>query len=82
MAINFIGGRWSEPTLIKLASGFEQGTRVRHAPRYLPSLGVRDFIARDTNAGKGSATTAAARAHTGKRTRTAPSKSQQKLSGL
>jgi amidase len=82
VGINFIGGRFTEPTLIKLAHGFEQGTGVRHAPRYLPSLGVRDVIARHTNAGKGSAATAAARAHTGKRTRTAPSKSQQKLAGL
>jgi amidase len=81
VGINFIGGRFTEPTLIKLAYGFEQGTNVRHAPRYLPSLGVRDFIARDTNAGKGSRS-AAARAHTGNRTRTAPSKSQQKLAGL
>jgi amidase len=79
VGINFIGGRWSEPTLIKLAYGFEQGTRVRHAPRFLPSLGVRDFVPRDTNARKGGA---AARASTTRRTRTAPSKSQQKLAGL
>jgi len=50
VGINFIGRRWGEPTLIKLAHGFEQGTRVRHAPRFLPSLGVRDFIPRDTGA--------------------------------
>jgi amidase len=81
VGINFIGGRWSEPTLLKLAYGFEQGTRVRHAPRFLPSLGVRDFIPRDTNARKGRAS-AAARAHTGRRTRTEPPKSQQKLTGL
>jgi len=79
VGINFIGGRWSEPTLIKLAYGFEQGTRVRHAPRFLPTLGVKDFIPRDTGARKGGA---AARAHTGQRTRTQPSKSQQKLAGL
>jgi amidase len=81
VGINFIGGRWSEPALIRLAYGFEQGTRVRHAPRFLPSLGVRDFIPRDTNARKGGAS-AAARAHSGRRTRTEPSKSQQKLAGL
>jgi amidase len=81
VGINFIGGRWSEPTLIKLAYGFEQGTRVRHAPRFLPSLGVRDFVPRDTNARKGGGG-AAARASTTRRTRTAPSKSQQKLAGL
>jgi hypothetical protein len=80
VGINFIGGRFTEPALIKLAYGFEQGTRARHAPRFLPTLGVRDFIPRDTNARKGGA--GAARANTGRRTRTAPSKSQQKLAGL
>src|SRR6266545_3000088 len=50
VGINFIGRRWGEPTLIRLAHGFEQGTRVRHAPRFLLSLGVRDFIPRDTGA--------------------------------
>jgi amidase len=79
VGINFIGRRWSEPTLIKLAYGFEQGTKVRHAPRFLPTLGVRDFVPRDTNARKGGA---AARATTAKRTRTEPSTSQQKLAGL
>jgi amidase len=63
VGINFIGRRWSEPTLIKLAHGFEQGTRVRHAPRFLPSFGVKDFIPRDTGAGGGpAAATATARA--------------------
>jgi len=81
VGINFIGRRWSEPTLIKLAYGFEQGTKVRHAPRFLPTLGVRDFVPRDTNARKGGAG-AAARATTAKRTRTEPSTSQQKLAGL
>jgi amidase len=59
VGINFIGRRWGEPTLIKLAHGFEQGTRVRHAPRFLPTLGVRDFIPRDTGARPGAAATAA-----------------------
>jgi amidase len=48
VGISFIGRQWAEPTLIKLAYGFEQGTRFRHAPRFLPSLGVEDFIPRDT----------------------------------
>jgi amidase len=61
VGINFIGRRWSEPTLIKLAHGFEQGTKVRHAPRFLPTLGVKDFIPRDTNARGKSATPGAAR---------------------
>ena len=50
VGVNFIGRRWAEPTLIKLAYGFEQGTRHRHAPRFLPTLGVKEFLPRDTNA--------------------------------
>jgi amidase len=67
VGINFIGRRWGEPTLIKLAHGFEQGTRVRHAPRFLPSLGVKDFIPRDTGAGasRTGAAASAARAQAG-----------------
>jgi amidase len=53
VGVNFIGRRWSEPTLIKLAYGFEQGTRARHAPRFLPTLGVKEFLPRDTNTRKG-----------------------------
>jgi len=37
VGITFIGRAYSEPTLIKLAYAFEQGTKVRHAPRYLPT---------------------------------------------
>jgi amidase len=36
--INFLGKAWSEPTLLKLAYAFEQATRHRKAPRYLPTL--------------------------------------------
>jgi amidase len=46
VGISLIGRAWSEPTLIKLAYAFEQGTKVRHAPRYLPTLGVEDFVPR------------------------------------
>src|SRR6266545_1769886 len=54
VGINFIGRQWDEPTRIKLAHGFEQGTKVRHAPKFLASLGVRDFVPRDTGVQGGS----------------------------
>ncbi len=38
VGITFMGRAYSEPTLLKLAYAFEQATRVRHAPRYLPSV--------------------------------------------
>lgn len=39
VGISFFGRAWSEPTLIKLAYGFEQATRVRQAPKFLASVG-------------------------------------------
>jgi len=56
VGINFIGRQWDEPTLIKLAFGFEQGTKARHAPRLLSSLGTRDFVPRDSGVRGGSKT--------------------------
>ncbi|MFL6188573.1 MAG: amidase [Actinomycetes bacterium] len=81
VGINLIGTRWSEPTLIKLAHGFEQGTKVRHAPRFLPTLGVKEFLPRDTGTRKGRPADAA-RAKDRHRARTEPSRSQQKIAGL
>ncbi len=37
LGITFLGSAYSEPTLIKLAYAFEQATKVRKAPRYLPN---------------------------------------------
>jgi amidase len=48
VGINFIGRQWDEPTLIKLAFGFEQGTRARHAPTFVRTFATRDFVPRDT----------------------------------
>jgi amidase len=80
VGISFIGTRWSEPTLIKLAYGYEQGTRHRHAPRFLPTLGVKEFLPRDTNARKGDG--GGGRARDRHRARSEPSRSQQKVAGL
>jgi amidase len=38
VGISFFGRAWSEPKLIKIAYGFEQMTKVRKPPQFLPTL--------------------------------------------
>jgi amidase len=38
LGISFMGTAFSEPTLIKIASGFEHATHVRQAPKFIKSL--------------------------------------------
>ena len=38
VGLSFMAGAYSEPTLIKLAYGFEAVTKARRAPTYIPTL--------------------------------------------
>jgi len=42
VGISFFGRAWSEPTLIRLAFAFEQVTKARQSPRFLPTIGAGD----------------------------------------
>jgi amidase len=41
VGLSFFGRAWSEPTLIKLAFAFEQATKARKRPRFLPTAELR-----------------------------------------
>ncbi|HEX6820492.1 MAG TPA: amidase [Candidatus Sulfotelmatobacter sp.] len=40
VGISFFGRAWSEPNLIKIAYAFEQATKARQAPRFLPRINL------------------------------------------
>jgi amidase len=40
LGLSIMGTAFSEPTLIKIASGFEHATQARQQPKFLPTLGL------------------------------------------
>ena len=38
IGISFFGRAWSEPVLLKIAYGFEQATKARKTPKFLPTV--------------------------------------------
>jgi amidase len=38
VGISFLGRAWSEPVLIKIAYAYEQATKHRQPPRFLPTI--------------------------------------------
>jgi len=82
LGISFMGTAWSEPTLIKLASGFEAATHARRKPTFIPSLplpkGVSAFGAKALQRGEA---TQAARSLRAKLQRL-PSEIRSRFSGL
>lgn len=41
VGISFFGAAYSEPTLLKIAYSFEQATKLRRAPKFLPTVNAR-----------------------------------------
>lgn len=38
VGVSFFAGRWSDASVLALAAAYEQATKARHAPKYLPTI--------------------------------------------
>jgi amidase len=45
VGISFFGAAWSEPRLIRIAYAYEQATRLRKPPQFLPTADLHGFSA-------------------------------------
>ena len=52
VGISFFGRAWSEPTLLKIAYSFEQLTKARQKPRFLPTSGIAVVVNRFVDSGR------------------------------
>jgi len=52
VGISFFGRSWSEPTLLKIAYSFEQLTKARQKPRFLPTIDVEASALRPALSGE------------------------------
>jgi amidase len=53
VGISFMGTRFSELKLVKLASGFEAATKARRKPEFLPTLELQNPVRRGSIRGRG-----------------------------
>jgi amidase len=45
IGVSFMARAWEEPKLFRYAYAFEQAIQARHAPKFLETYGVNDFVA-------------------------------------
>ena len=53
LGISFMASAWAEPELIALAYAYEQATRVRQPPQFIPSIGADATAAERADRGRG-----------------------------
>jgi hypothetical protein len=58
VGISFMAGAWSEPVLIRLASGFEAAAKARRKPQFLPTLPTNGSARKSLGRGPKKPTTA------------------------